>query len=162
MSPDSCVLHVSLVLYYAKEFFWGIAFLKAKICWISPGLHRRSYFGGVQLTVENWGYQIQTWRVVVSASRQHIELQLSGMSLIIMQLFWVELIYHTSCHYFSMFMPNQLDAWHTRGQVFLCSLAFIKRRLKIHKVKSTANASKKIKTNHHEAFCTTHRHLSHP
>ena len=96
MSPDSCVLHVSLVLYYAKEFFWGIAFLKAKIFWISTGLHGRSYFGGVQLTVENWGYQIQTWRVFVSASRQDIELQLSGMSLIIMQLFGVELIYHAS------------------------------------------------------------------
>ena len=37
-------------------------------------------------------------------------------------------------------------------QVFLCSLAFIKRRLEIQKVKSTANASKKIKTNHREAF----------
>ena len=51
---------------------------------------------------------------------------------------------------------------HTRGQVFLCSLAFIKRRLEIQKVKSTANASKKIKTNHHEAFCATHQLLSHP
>ena len=51
---------------------------------------------------------------------------------------------------------------HTRGQVFLCSLAFIKRRLEIQKVKSTTNASKKIKTNHHKTFCTTHRHLSHP
>ena len=51
---------------------------------------------------------------------------------------------------------------HTRGQVFLCSLAFIKRRLEIQKVKSTANASKKIKTNHHETFSTTHRPLSHP
>ena len=33
---------------------------------------------------------------------------------------------------------------------------------KIQKVKSTANASEKIKTNHHKAFCTTHRHLTHP
>ena len=46
--------------------------------------------------------------------------------------------------------------------MLLCSLAFIERRLKIQKVKSTANASKKIKTNHHKDFCTTHRHLSHP
>ena len=45
---------------------------------------------------------------------------------------------------------------HTRGQVFLCTLAIIKHLLEIQKVKSTANASKKIKTNHHEAFCTTH------
>ena len=51
---------------------------------------------------------------------------------------------------------------HTRGHVFLCTLAIIKHLLEIQKVKSTANASKKIKTNHHEAFCTTHRHLSHP
>ena len=50
---------------------------------------------------------------------------------------------------------------HTGGQVLLYSMAFIKRRLKTQKVKSAAIASKKIKTNHHEAFCTTHRHLSH-
>ena len=56
---------------------------------------------------------------------------------------------------------NQGSA-HTRGQVFLCSLGFIKHRLKIQKVKCIANASTKIQTNHHEAFCTTHRHLSHP
>ena len=30
------------------------------------------------------------------------------------------------------------------------------------KVKSTACASKTIKTNHHRAFCATHRLLSHP
>ena len=51
---------------------------------------------------------------------------------------------------------------HTRRQVLLCSLGFIKRQLKIQKVKSTANAPNKIKTNHHEASCTTHRNLSHP
>ena len=58
---------------------------------------------------------------------------------------------------FSMIPPP-----HTRGQVFLFSLGFIKRRLEIQKGKSTANASKKIKTKHRETFCTTHRHLSHP
>ena len=60
------------------------------------------------------------------------------------------------------YLEPLLDPSHTRGQVFLCSLGFIKRQLEIQKVKSTANASKKIKTNHHEAFSTTHRHLSHP
>ena len=44
----------------------------------------------------------------------------------------------------------------------LCCLGFIKRQLEIQKVKSTADASKKIKTNHHKAFFTTHQHLSHP
>ena len=79
-----------------------------------------------------------------------------------------------NCHYLNfrgLGPKNMVPHWwhiqklgylHTRGQVFLCSLAFIKRRLEIQKVKSTANASKKIKTNHHKAFCTTHRHLSHP
>ena len=49
---------------------------------------------------------------------------------------------------------------HTRGQVFLCPLGFIKCRLETQKVQSTTNASKKIKTNHHESFCKTHRRVS--
>ena len=39
---------------------------------------------------------------------------------------------------------------------------FIPEGLKTMKVKSTPCASKKIKTNHHRAYCATHQLLSHP
>ena len=47
---------------------------------------------------------------------------------------------------------------HTGGQVFLYSMAFIKRRLKIQKVNNTACASNKGKTFHQnrKVFCATH------
>ena len=63
-----------------------------------------------------------------------------------------KVLYHGYIINVSLKIPSR----HTIGQVFLCSLGFIKHRLEIQKVKSTANASKKIKTNHHGAFCTTH------
>ena len=55
---------------------------------------------------------------------------------------------------------NGLKA-HMRTASFLV-FTFIKKGLKTTKVKNTACASKKIKTNHQRAFCATHRFLSHP
>ena len=67
--------------------------------------------------------------------------------------------YYTTLDIFLLcpgYTKAQLASILCRGQVFLCSLGFIKRQLEIQKVKSTADASKKIKTNHSEAFCKTH------
>ena len=52
-------------------------------------------------------------------------------------------------HIFTAFSHSVHNCGHTRGQVCLCSLAFINHRLEIQRVKSTVNTSKKIKTNHH-------------
>ena len=48
------------------------------------------------------------------------------------------------------------------GTASFLVFTFMNKGLKTTKVKSTACASKKIKTNHHGAFCATHQLLSHP
>ena len=57
-----------------------------------------------------------------------------------------------------MFSGDQKSHMRTASSLVF---TFIKEGLKTKKVKSTAIASKKIKTNHHRAF-STHQLLSHP
>ena len=59
------------------------------------------------------------------------------------------------------YLPSQVWSPHMRTASFLV-FTFTKIGLKTTKVKSTACTSKKIKTNHHRAFCATHQFLSDP